>query len=335
MSCRQFPGARHSLQRGGPDDSDGQSGAVGAFCHEPMLLAFSRLLCTEPPASGSAELTADMGAAHRRGGSTPALHTFCESALFECLAQEKAELLPTYLQLYHLGINLRHVNSALPLASIRLLSAYYGSHLLHGMRQGVEGEPQHQPTSYGLQPAFVSSLTEQIRHFLSSIDFSRLAIPEGFRTLASPAPAPSSLPPGAPPPPPSPHRPPRSASSSYASSSAASSPSTVSPPRRRPSPPPPTPQRCCPLSSLDFCALSRPRPPPRLRSSRRPPPPRGCPPLPRCLQWLLRPARRQCQLLMRWRESLPRRCGCPRSHQLDRPTLGESADSAVALHSDR
>ena len=56
-------------------------------CHEPMLLAFSRLLCTEPPASGSAELTADMGAAHRRGGSTPALHTFCESALFECLAQ--------------------------------------------------------------------------------------------------------------------------------------------------------------------------------------------------------------------------------------------------------
>lgn len=200
MSCRQFPGARHSLQRGGPDDSDGQSGAVGAFCHEPMLLAFSRLLCTEPPASGSAELTADMGAAHRRGGSTPALHTFCESALFECLAQEKAELLPTYLQLYHLGINLRHVNSALPLASIRLLSAYYGSHLLHGMRQGVEGEPQHQPTSYGLQPAFVSSLTEQIRHFLSSIDFSRLAIPEGFRTLASPAPAPSSLPPGAPPP---------------------------------------------------------------------------------------------------------------------------------------
>ena len=35
-------------------------------------------------------------------GALPEVRTFCESVLYECLAREKAEVLPGYLRLYHL-----------------------------------------------------------------------------------------------------------------------------------------------------------------------------------------------------------------------------------------
>lgn len=54
-----------------------------AFCNEPALLAFSQHMCDS----------------HERTGE-PMLRKFCETILYECLTQEKPELIPVYLQVY-------------------------------------------------------------------------------------------------------------------------------------------------------------------------------------------------------------------------------------------
>ena len=44
--------------------------------------------------------------------------------LYECLALEKAEVLPTYLRLYHLTGSLTQLTHSLPAQSVRMLAAY-------------------------------------------------------------------------------------------------------------------------------------------------------------------------------------------------------------------
>lgn len=163
--CRQFTGARR-YGRGSVAD------VATAFCHEPYLLAFSRHLCAEQPtttfkpsvAGGSSEMT-DVGgtitAMLRLGRAASVQHTssFCEAVLYECISQEKAEMIPVYLELYHLSLVFRQTSNSLPLHSLRLLNCYYSSRLLHSMRSGLSGASAEPP----LQPAFVSSLCAQVR----------------------------------------------------------------------------------------------------------------------------------------------------------------------------
>ncbi|KAL1503732.1 hypothetical protein AB1Y20_012203 [Prymnesium parvum] len=173
--CRQFAGARHQ-GRGSASD------LATAFCHEPYLLAFSRHLCTEQPRSGFTSARSGGGAEAEVGGTITAMlrlgraasmqHTssFCEAVLYECIAQEKAEMIPVYLELYHLSLTLRHTLHSLSLHSLRLLDCYYSSRLIHSMRRDLGAASAEPP----LQPAFVASLSAQIRLFFSIIDFSRL-----------------------------------------------------------------------------------------------------------------------------------------------------------------
>ena len=53
--------------------------------------------------------------------------------LYECLYQDKSEMISAYLLLYHLALRLKVSRNALPVASVRLLASYYKSKLCDGM----------------------------------------------------------------------------------------------------------------------------------------------------------------------------------------------------------
>lgn len=96
-----------------------------AFCYEPSLLAFSRLICDEQlPAPGAPMPPLHVplvlfGAIATRDNGTIELPRFCTAVLFECLMQEKAEMIVAYLELYRLAMHLPLVLHALPLISLR------------------------------------------------------------------------------------------------------------------------------------------------------------------------------------------------------------------------
>ena len=50
--------------------------------------------------------------------------------LYECLALEKAEVLPAYVRLYHLATNTTHLAHSLPVHSLRLLATYSSARAL-------------------------------------------------------------------------------------------------------------------------------------------------------------------------------------------------------------
>lgn len=168
--CRQLPGRT------------GGSPHVKAFSSQPMLLAFSSHLCHAEPHHQPTD------AADARGSSQTELRrelrSFCEAVLYECLAHEKAELIPVYMSLHHLARMLRHVTSSLPLHSARLLAAYYSSGGPARIARAADGDgaapPAEAETAVGppLQPAFVQSLLSTLDASFSSFGFdSMLAAP--------------------------------------------------------------------------------------------------------------------------------------------------------------
>ena len=85
----------------------------GAVHNEPALLAFSRFLCEELPhgpvlGAASYQSSPLVGA---KGGRDE-LHRFCSAVLYECLTQEKAEMIVAYLRLYRLTLRLPHAPHA-------------------------------------------------------------------------------------------------------------------------------------------------------------------------------------------------------------------------------
>jgi len=102
-------------------------------------------------------------------GALPHVRTFCEAVLYECLALEKAEVLPAYLRLYHLAANLTQASHSLPVHSVRVLAAYYASPALSRMHAGfLTGGAASEPL---LQPTFVHSLCAQLDMLFSSLAF--------------------------------------------------------------------------------------------------------------------------------------------------------------------
>ena len=70
---------------------------VGTFSSDPSLLGFANELC----GAGTPPGEAGRGAwANATGAAAEELRVFCRSALYECVTQEKADLLPSYLALY-------------------------------------------------------------------------------------------------------------------------------------------------------------------------------------------------------------------------------------------
>ena len=70
---------------------------VGTFSSDPSLLGFANELC----GAGAPPGEAGRGAwANATGAAAEELRVFCRSALYECVTQEKAELLPSYVALY-------------------------------------------------------------------------------------------------------------------------------------------------------------------------------------------------------------------------------------------
>ena len=180
---------------------------VAAFSSEPMLLAFSQHLCHMVAASGGAVGAAfaafaacpigNGGSASPSGagkllhnrrpasesssvgvhgvGALPDARNFCEAVLYECLAMEKAEVLPAYLRLYHLTATLPQLTHGLPVHSVRMLSAYYASPTLTAMRPGLLGSAALDSASGTneplLQPTFIHSLTAQLDTLFSLLQF--------------------------------------------------------------------------------------------------------------------------------------------------------------------
>ena len=70
---------------------------VGTFSSDPSLLGFANELCGASTPTGEAGPGAWLNAT---GAAAEELRVFCRSALYECVTQEKAELLPAYLALY-------------------------------------------------------------------------------------------------------------------------------------------------------------------------------------------------------------------------------------------
>ena len=108
-------------------------------------------------------------------GALPDVRTFCEAVLYECLALEKAEVLPAYLRLYHLTASLTQLAHSLPVHSVRMLSAYYASPTLASMRAGLLppglSHDGYTPSEPLLQPTFIHSLTSQLDALFSSLSF--------------------------------------------------------------------------------------------------------------------------------------------------------------------
>lgn len=73
---------------------------VGTFSSDPSLLGFANELCASGAAVAEDKRHGFLGAAEE-------LRAFCRSALYECVTQEKAELLPSYLSLYLCLVSLK------------------------------------------------------------------------------------------------------------------------------------------------------------------------------------------------------------------------------------
>eukprot|EP00511_Aplanochytrium_stocchinoi_P000791 CAMPEP_0204833416 /NCGR_PEP_ID=MMETSP1346-20131115/16761_1 /ASSEMBLY_ACC=CAM_ASM_000771 /TAXON_ID=215587 /ORGANISM="Aplanochytrium stocchinoi, Strain GSBS06" /LENGTH=190 /DNA_ID=CAMNT_0051965937 /DNA_START=180 /DNA_END=752 /DNA_ORIENTATION=- len=82
----------------------------------PHLLAFSRHFCTD--------------ASDNCGNSEEIeFSDFCSTVLYECLADEKPELINTFIELYHSVRNLpRGENGPLLARNINILTTFYGRH---------------------------------------------------------------------------------------------------------------------------------------------------------------------------------------------------------------
>jgi hypothetical protein len=112
--CRPFGAAPFQRER-----------TLQAFCNEAVLLAFAQHMCAAP-------------------ASAPRLREFCEAILYECLTEEKAELIPAYLHLYHLALRLQRAGGApVAMPSLRLLAAYAPSSLAARLAAG--GGPREPP----------------------------------------------------------------------------------------------------------------------------------------------------------------------------------------------
>jgi len=94
--------------------------SLSHFCSEPAIRAFAQHLCRRaaaPAATPAATaLTASPDAVE--------LHTFCDRLLYECLTQEKPDLVPAYLLLYHTALRLQRNRCAVGMRSLRLLLAH-------------------------------------------------------------------------------------------------------------------------------------------------------------------------------------------------------------------
>lgn len=109
-----------------------------AFCNEAVLLAFAQHMCAEP-------------------SSVPQLREFCEAILYECLAEEKADLIPAYLHLYHLALHVQRAGYApVAMPSLRVVAAYAPSALIARLAAG--GGPREPP----IQLPFLRSLCHYI-----------------------------------------------------------------------------------------------------------------------------------------------------------------------------
>ena len=210
MFCRHFPaGMGTPVPQPSGRPATFATRYVAAFSSEPMMLAFSQHLChadglapaSPPPplaptasnsptrveaveaATATATATAADGGGGGGGGAALAdVRSYCEAVLYECLAHEKAEVLPSYLRLYHLSTTLRQLTSSLPVHSLRLLSAYYSSPTLAAL-QSVCGNDGHAhngemaaPMTCAeplLQPTFLHSLWAQLDALFTSLGFDR------------------------------------------------------------------------------------------------------------------------------------------------------------------
>jgi len=125
-------------------------------------------------------------------GALPDVRTFCEAVLYECLAMEKAEVLPAYLRLYHLIATLPQLTHAMPVHSVRLLAAYYASPTLAAMRAGLlaAGESDDGSASSAplLQPTFIHSITSHLDASFTALNFDAQLGRQGGGGGAHPAP---------------------------------------------------------------------------------------------------------------------------------------------------
>ena len=198
MSCRHFPTvldcppSPQPLARTTAFATD----YVSAFSSEPMLLAFTQHLCHSdrlapptPATAGNAKTSEDAAAAATlavltggeasRGAALAEVRSFCEGVLYECLVHEKAEVLSSYLRLYHMSATLRHLPSSLPVHSLRLISAYYASQMFSVLLQerpfSADRETEVAGTTAAaeplVQPTFFRSLSAQLDQLFSSMRF--------------------------------------------------------------------------------------------------------------------------------------------------------------------
>ena len=178
--CRPYDASQQPLVDEHRGAASARAELLRGFCDEPALLAFSRHMCDEQLPSPLAMSSG--GAAAPEPGAFE-LPRFCTAVLFECLTQEKAEMIVTCLVLYRLAMRFPFAQHALPLVSLRLLKAYYAGPVLRAMHAGLTTGPAalalpSARSSIGvsiappLQPAFVTSINCMAALSLDSLGFS-------------------------------------------------------------------------------------------------------------------------------------------------------------------
>jgi anaphase-promoting complex subunit 1 len=86
---------------------------ISAFSADPSILAFAQLFCTTSHSSTNNNH-------HDASG-------FYTSVLYECLTQEKPEMVGTYLSLYHTVNNMCSEPNPLAMSNVKLIMAFYSS----------------------------------------------------------------------------------------------------------------------------------------------------------------------------------------------------------------
>lgn len=73
---------------------------IKSFSADPLILAFANHLCRPPSFSYSPSSNNNKERGTDETSDAASLATFCTSVLYECLTQDKPEILQTYLSIY-------------------------------------------------------------------------------------------------------------------------------------------------------------------------------------------------------------------------------------------
>ena len=112
---------------------------VRSFTDDPAIIAFSRFFCR---------------------GSGP-FAVFCTAILYDCLVRQHSEVFDTYVSLFNVVEQLRHLRCSMAMASMRLVMAFFDRKVISADQDGAG--------LHVLQPDFIASVRARVHAFFDQL----------------------------------------------------------------------------------------------------------------------------------------------------------------------